>query len=340
MHDIFWGIVGTGFIADTVSLAIQEAEHNQIVAVCGSSLGKAQQFAKKHGIAQAYADAEALISDPNIDAIYISLPNDLHAQWIKQCAKANKSILCEKPFTVNAPEARSAINALSQSSVFCMEALMYKCHPLNLKLIELIADNRIGDIYAIDAHYACDIFDIANPYCSGGILSLGCYPLSLALQVMDTASNNEHTQASIAGAIGTIDPRKNIDMSASLLLNFPSGATANISCSNRLDMSSTFRVSGEKGDIVIPGNPWLPTQNETIEIRSRNGEKEIIHVEASHSVYCYEILEAAKHIRAGETQSPQIPLDYSLKIMEIMDLWRHKIGLVYDIEMALDKHPG
>lgn len=333
MRTISWGIVGTGFITDTVCRAIKEAPHNQLSAVCGSSHDKAQDFARQHGIIDTYDKLDDMLKCDNIDVIYLSLPNDLHAEWVERCAKAGKHVLCEKPFTVTADETRHVIKALEQNQVFCMEALMYSCHPLSTTLNSLLTSRRVGAIHAIDAHYSCDIFDIANSFRSGAILSLGCYPLSLALRTIK-ANGHDDNPCEIR-ASGVIDANKKIDMCASLLLDFPHGASVNISCSNRLEMASNFRISGKKGDIVIPGNPWLPNQHETIEIRDRHGNKDIIQIEADYSVYCYEILEAARCIRDHKTQSPIIPLQHSLQLMQLMDQWRHQIGLYYDIEQAV-----
>jgi predicted dehydrogenase len=329
MRTLSWGILGTGFISQQIAKAIAESEGNQVLAIASRDLNRAESFAKEFNIPRAYGDQEALLNDKEIDVIYIGLPNFLHVSWVEKCVKENKHVLCEKPFTVNAAEAQKIIESLSQSSVFCMEALMYKCHPLTLRLKELVQNNYIGRIQAFESQFSDEIFPFANNYCAGSILDLGCYPVSLILLLM-TAQSGEMIDPAVVGAVGKIDEKTNTDIYSSLQLEFPDQVVATVSCSNHFKLNSCFRILGEEGVIEI-GNPWLLEKNATISVHFFDGrEDEIIEVTTDYSLYCHEIHSVAECIHSGCQQSELVDWKSSLQVMRVLDQWRSRIGLVFE----------
>ena len=142
-NKIRWAILGTGFISEVMAKAIQASATSQLVAIGSRTLAFAQQFATSFSIPKLYNDFQLLLNDHEIDAVYIGLPNHLHKEWIIRSAQAGKHILCEKPFVLTAAEAREVIRVVEKTKVFCMEALMYRCHPFTQKLQELIQSSQV-----------------------------------------------------------------------------------------------------------------------------------------------------------------------------------------------------
>lgn len=332
MSVLSWGILGTSFISHQIAKAISESDGNEIAAVASRDLSRAQSFAEEYNIAKAYDSQEALLTDDSIDVIYIGLPNFLHANWMQKCIDAGKHMLCEKPFTVNAKQVKAVIDSLSSSSVFCMEALMYACHPFIAKVKELIAKKAIGKIQAFDAHFSDEIFPFANSYCAGSMLDLGCYPLSLVLLLMRVQNGGERLFPTQINAVGKIDEKTNTDIFSSLQLLFSDKTVATITCSNHFKLTSAFRILGEKGVIEIK-NPWLLDKRSSIDIHYfGDKEDEKIEVTTDHSLYCHEILTVAANVRVGNQQSKEIPWKDSLQVMQLLDQWRAEIGLVYEVD--------
>ena len=141
-----------------------------------------------------YQGYDALLADPAIDAVYISLPNHLHAEWTIRCAEAGKHILCEKPLTVNYQEAVPVIEAVRKHDVFMMEAFMYRCHPQTARLAELIRSGAIGQVRVIQAHFSYNMHGPQNNIrqqnaaAGGGIMDVGCYTASMSRLIAGAAT--------------------------------------------------------------------------------------------------------------------------------------------------------
>src|SRR3990167_4502758 len=210
---IKWGILGTSYISEVMANAIQESQTSELVAIGSRSITTAKNFANKFSIPRFYNDYQKLINDNDIDAIYIGLPNHLHKEWIIRCAQAGKNVLCEKPFVISIEDAREVIAVIEKTNVFCMEALMYRCHPFTKKLQELIQSKIIGDIKLYNATYTANISDIANPTAGGSIRNLGCYPISL-VRLLAKAEPIE-----ICGS-GRMSQKNETDNQASVILKF------------------------------------------------------------------------------------------------------------------------
>ena len=134
-----WGLLASGRIANAFAKGVLASQNGQLVAVGSRSQEKADEFAKQYDIPNRHGSYEALLADPEVDAVYISTPHPGHAEWAIKAAEAGKHILCEKPITMNASQAMAVIEAARQNDVFLMEAFMYRCHPQTEKLRELLA---------------------------------------------------------------------------------------------------------------------------------------------------------------------------------------------------------
>lgn len=194
---ISWGILGSGRIAHTFARAVWESSSGELVAVASRTRKSADRFGGEFDVAGLYEGYGGLLDDPKVDAVYISLPNHLHARWIVRCAEAGKHILCEKPLAVNYPEAMTAIEAARRNGVFLMEAFMYRCHPQTQRLVELVVNGTIGDVRTIHTHFSYNMGgpseDIRqqNAAAGGGIMDVGCYCMSMARLIAGAATGKD-----------------------------------------------------------------------------------------------------------------------------------------------------
>jgi len=296
MPKLRWGVLGTSFISKVLCEAIHESNTGELFAIGSHSSGKADFFTETYPNIKLYETSagkdgisglEQLIADPNIDAIYIGLPNALHKDWIIKCLKAGKHVLCEKPFVLNNNEMSEVLNACkTMPSLICAEALMNLYHPFMQYLKQTIFE-QIGDIVSFDAKYTCNIANIANSNFGGAIRNLGCYPVSLVRYLLDEEPIEMIVHSGVIGADGNI--RK-----ASMTLKFPHDVQATIATADDepaqpLEIFSFCKIVGTTGSIEFVNNPWLPGTENNIIVHEKNGESKKINYKASKSLYTYEI---------------------------------------------------
>ena len=154
MRHLKWGLLAAGGIAHKFANGLATTDEATALAVGSRDLGKAKKFAEEHGIERAYGSYEELLADGDVDAVYISTPNSLHAEWSIAAAKAGKHILCEKPVTTNAPELEKVLAVVKEQGVFFMEAFMYRCHPQWKKLREVLDSGRIGQVRILESSFS------------------------------------------------------------------------------------------------------------------------------------------------------------------------------------------
>jgi predicted dehydrogenase len=329
---INWGILGTSKISTTLASAIKESDLSQLNAIGSRSLEKAQQFAEEFSIPRFYGNPQALLNDPEIDVIYIGLPNHLHKEWIIRCAQAGKHVLCDKPFVVNTTEAHEVFNTLVKTNIFCMEGLMYRCHPFIVQLKELIKNKTIGDIKFFNATYTANIAAIANATAGGSILNLGCYPVSLVRMLAGADMGLNVAEPVAISAQGRMNKEKFNDSQASVLLKFANDAQAMITVADDLEMYSQFEIVGTKGRLHVLTNPWLPGNENKILI-SRDGVSmpEEITVNADKTLFSYQIDVVGKGILEGKTSahSPGISWEDTLGNMSVLTEWRKQVHAAF-----------
>ena len=174
-----WGIIGTGGIAHRFAKSLSESNTGRLAAVGSRTESDAQKFAVNHPC-HSHGSYDALLADPEVEAVYISTPNPMHAEWAVKAARKGKHILCEKPFAMNHAAAAAMVEAARANDVFLMEAFMYRCHPQTEKLTELIRAAKIGEIRLIRATFSiAAAYDLKSRHFSrelggGGILDVGC----------------------------------------------------------------------------------------------------------------------------------------------------------------------
>lgn len=267
---IRWGVLGAAKIALTkVIPAMQAGDYSEITAIASRDLEKARSAARDLGIPKFYGSYEQLISDPDIDAVYNPLPNNLHVEWTIKAAAAGKHVLCEKPIAMTVAEAGKLIEARDETGVKIQEAFMVRTHPQWLKVRELIGENRIGRLQAINCFFSYfndDAANIRNRTETGGgaLMDIGCYCINLPRFIL-----NEEPRKVVA--LIRRDEETQIDKLTSAILDFPT-CPVTFTCSTQLVPYQRMQFFGSQGriEVEIPVN--IPTDTPTRIFVDRTGD--------------------------------------------------------------------
>jgi len=324
MKTIKWGIIGCGRIAHKFAKSLQTLDHVELVAGASRTPGRAADFAAAFDMARSHADYEALVAEPEIDAIYVATTHNFHHENVKLCLERGKHVLCEKPLTVNAHQAAELIKLARAKNLFLMEGMWTRFLPSTVRLNELLAAGVIGEVLTLKADFCRKMTDDPEhrlrkkSLAGGALLDLGIYPIAFASMLF--GSQPARIQSSAAMGVTGVDER------SFYLLDYPAGRTAQLSVSFGYDLPVDAYICGTKGVIHVPG--FMHAQDFTI---CRNGE-EPEHVSMPFDMdtgFCFEIAHAMECIRVGKTESDVMPLDETLQIAQTMDLLRTQWGLEY-----------
>jgi predicted dehydrogenase len=277
---IRWGILSTANIGrKAVIPGLRRSESGEVAAISSRDGGRAQEVADQLGIPKAYGSYEELLADPDIDAVYIPLPNHLHVPWSIRALDAGKHVLCEKPIGLNAKEAEELLErsrALPRLKV--MEAFMYRHHPQWRRARELVRGGALGrlqTVHSIFSYYKTDAHDIRNrsDIGGGGMLDIGCYCSSLSRLLWDAEPLR------VLGLV-ELDPLLGIDRLASAVLEFPEGS-ATFTCATQLSPYQRVQAFGDRGrlEIVRPFN--APPDADMRLALERDGDVEEIDIPAA-----------------------------------------------------------
>lgn len=263
MKKLRWGIISTADIGMAkVTPAIQRAANCDVVAIASRDEQRAVEAASALGIPRSYGSYETLLEDGDVDAVYIPLPNDMHAEWTIRAAAAGKHVLCEKPLAMSAVQAQEMVDACDEAGVKLQEAFMYRHHPTWVEAIRLVRSGAIGDVQAVQSwfsYYNDDATDIRNRVENGGgaLMDIGCYNVNLSRLVFDAEP------VAVRSAVRR-DPTMGIDIVTSALLEFPGAKHSTFTCTIRAEDDQRVSIVGTSGriDIEIPFNipPDTPTR--------------------------------------------------------------------------------
>ena len=221
-NKVKWGVLGTASIATRkVIPGMQKGDWSEVAAIASRDLGRAQKAARELGVAKAYGSYEELVADPEIEAVYIPLPNHLHVPWTAKAAKAGKHVLCEKPMALSAEEAKTLLAVRDRTKRKIGEAFMVKTHPQWLRTRELIRGGKIGELRGILTVFSYSNRDPKNvrnkaEWGGGGLMDIGCYPITLSRFMF----GEEPVRVS---GLMDLDPELGVDRLASGILEFRSG---------------------------------------------------------------------------------------------------------------------
>jgi predicted dehydrogenase/aryl-alcohol dehydrogenase-like predicted oxidoreductase len=341
-----WGIIGTGAIAKTFARGLAPSTTGELLAVGSRAQESADKFGDEFDVPRRYGSYEALLADPDVQAVYISTPHPMHAEWAVKAAEAGKHILCEKPITLNYPDAMAVIEAARRNDVFLMEAYMYRCHPQIAKLVELIKSKAIGEVRLIKASFSFNAgqnFEgrlLKHEMGGGGILDVGGYTTSVSRLIAGAALGKDFVEPIEVKAMGKIGESRVDDYTAALL-RFPGDIIAQISTGVQLNQENTLQVFGTEGNIFLPvfWNPDKQAGQAAMTLTRYGQPAEDVTVETDRGVYTYEADTVAANIANRQAAPPAMTWDDTLGNMRTSDTWRLGIGLVYDIEQPTANYP-
>ena len=291
------GVLGAARIAPTALIKPAKTNADVVVAaVAARDVSRARAFAVKHGIARVHDSYEALIADPDLDAVYNPLPNGLHGRWTRAALAAGKHVLCEKPFTANAAEAREIAELAAKSDRVVMEAFHYRYHPLALRIEEIIASGELGKLERVEAALCFPLpnsSDIRYDYslAGGATMDAGCY----AVHMVRTFGGS--TPEVVSAQPKLRDPR--VDRAMTAEVRFAEGHTGRIRCSmwspRLLEISA--HLVGDQGELHAL-NPVLPQLYHRLSVRSSTGKR--VERFPRRASYAYQLDAFAAAVLRGE----------------------------------------
>jgi predicted dehydrogenase len=287
MKTVRIGVLGASrFVPMTLINPARENSEVVVAAVAARDASRAQAFAAKHGIARAHDSYEALIADPDLDAVYIVLPNNLHGRWTQAALAAGKHVLCEKPFTANAAEAREIAKLAAESDRVVMEAFQYRYHPLTLRAEQIVASGELGKVQRVEVTLCVllpkrsngNIYDYA--LAGGATMDAGSYAVDMVRVFGGSTPEVVSAQAKLS------DPR--VDRAMTAELRFANGHTGRIRCavwSSDL-MRASAKVVGDRGALRVL-SPAAPHMFGRLSVRSADGKR--VERFARRSSYAYQL---------------------------------------------------
>lgn len=316
------GVLGAASIAPLALIKPARANREvTVAAVAARDVSRAQAFAAQHGIPRVVENYQALIDDPDLDAVYNPLPNGLHGRWTRAALAAGKHVLCEKPFTANAAEAREIAELAAASDRVVMEAFHYRYHPLTLRIEQILASGEVGRIRRVEAALCFPLpkfSDIRYNYAlaGGATMDAGCYAVHMVRTFGGSTPEVVSAQAKLR------DPM--VDRAMTAELRFADGHTGRIRCSmwsaNLLAVNA--RVIGDAGELRVL-NPLVPQYFHRLSVRTAGG-KRVEHFSRRPS-YAYQLDAFAAAVLRGEpVKTP--PAD-AVENMTVIDAVYRAAGL-------------
>lgn len=319
------GIIGAGDIASTMADTISRMNEAELYAVASRSKEKAERFARDHRAEKFFGGYEALLSDPNVELIYIATPHSLHAEQMKMCIDAKKPALCEKSFTMNARQAEETVSRARKENVFLAEAIWTRYMPSRKMIDDMIQSGIIGKVFALTANLSYAISEkerILKPELAGGaLLDVGVYCLNFALMHFGKNISRMESAALLAPT--------GVDAMESITLFYDDGRMANLTAGvyARSDRKGIFY--GEKGYIVVEN---INNPRSASAFDSNDNLLKRVEFPAQISGYEYEIRECISAIENKRTESESMPLSSTIEVMRMMDSLRAKWGVSYPQE--------
>ena len=332
MAKLRWGIIGAGSISRTFAASLRNSQIGQLIAV-------GTRDPRKSGLAEDFAGArivdgyDALLHIADVDAVYITTPHNHHAEWSIKSARAGKHVLVEKPMAVSLAEAEAMFEAARAAGTFMGEAFMYRLHPMTRRIGKLIAAGTIGEVRLIQSSFGLQmeefkpdhrLYDAARA--GGGILDIGCYPVSMARYIAGVAAGRPFLDpVEVQGAVHR--GPEGVDEWAAVQLSFDNGIIAQLTCAISVALDDTLRIHGATGRLEIRdfwsagGGREGPLGQ--IHIVREDGPRVTETTEGPANLYGHEIDAVAAAIAAGrqEFAAPGMGWADSLGNMRVLERW-------------------
>jgi predicted dehydrogenase len=273
-----WGIISTADINRLVIPPAKASPKVDLVGVASRTQERADEYAAKWGIPRGYGSYEALLADPEIEAVYISLPNTMHTEWSVKSVEAGKHVLCEKPFTRHPEEVTEAWDAADRAGKLLSEAFMYRHHPQSKRLRALVEEGAIGELRLIRSVFSYSLYDADNIRLrtdveGGALMDVGCYCVS-GSRLAAGAEPESVYGAAWFGPSGT-------DWVFTGVMRFPGDVLATFDCGTAMPNRDELEVVGSEGSLFLD-DPWHANEP-VIELRHRDGSVDRIEVEDANS---------------------------------------------------------
>ena len=321
MEKVKWGVLGTADIARGQTIpGMMLAEHCERYAIAGRRIEKAKSYQEEFGFQKAYGSYDELLADPEVQAVYIPLPNDIHCEWTIKALKSKKHVLCEKPLAVSAAQVQEMFRTAEENGVLLMEAFAYLHSPF-VRMVKAELDaGVIGEVRYFESAFITgrrpdtDI-RLRKETCGGAFYDLGCYPLSMVLWMLGKEPDEVRAAAQFS--------EKQIDLFTSALLLYENGPVAAINCgmllpAGRLDR---FHICGTLGEIVSPVEFNQCGEIPYTVIRDGVAETKTVSVRNN---YTLEVEQLGRCVRGLET--PHVNKEFSLLAARVTDRILAEIG--------------
>lgn len=323
-----WGILGAGWIASEMARSLAPGEHSstqqRVVAVGSRDLARAEAFVAEHcqghvaahGPVRAYGSYEELVADPDVDVVYVASPHSEHLEHALLAVRAGKHVLVEKAFTADAAQARELVAAIRAAGVFGMEAMWSRFLPHYDVVRQVLDAGLLGEVATVLADHGQRLWPdgpqrLADPALAGGALrDLGIYPLSFASMVLGGIDTLACT--------GTPTP-EGVDARVAMAVRGPSGGVGALSCDMSARTPTTATVGGTWARLELDGDFYAPT---TIRLVGSDGvilDEQVGDPIEMHRGLRHEACEVALRVQADEVESPLMPLEETVRLMELMD---------------------
>lgn len=333
-NKVRFGVIGTGGIAADFCQALAPSPTCEVVNVVGSSAEKAQAFAKRFGLAGAAGSLNELLSDQNVDVVYVATPHPLHEAQALACIEMGKHVLCEKPLTVDAASSERVIQAARQRKVFLLEGYMYRCHPLLAAVVERVKRGDIGQLRHIKADFGFRVerdpqgrlFDLKLG--GGGILDVGGYCMSFARLLAGVVTGQPFAEPTRIDAVGFRGPT-GADELTTALVAFESGLTAALTCAVHHRVGTEAVLYGELGQIVVP-DPWIPqglrqSLETSFSVRREGQAEETVTIRTDRPTYALQAELVASSLQNLEAPWPAMTWADTVGNMRALDAWRAQV---------------
>jgi predicted dehydrogenase len=324
---INWGILGPGRIATKFATDLVNLPEANLLAVGSRSKARANKFAQTFGIARSYGNYDKLVTDPDVDVIYVATPHTFHKEHTLLCLQNNKAVLCEKPMAMNEGQLREMVELARKKNLFLMEGMWTRFLPVIQQVKDWLRKKTIGDVRILSSDFGFRTGwnpqdRLLNPNLAGGaLLDVGVYTVALTYMVYGDSPRQVIADAYI-GETG-------VDEQTAMLLRYDDGALALLFCSIRTNTPQEARILGTLGSIHIPG--FWHTTSAVLQIEGKDPVKN-----SGEAGYHFEAAEVMSCLKAGKNESSRMPLDESLAIVQTMDHVRALIGLTYPMEKKVD----
>lgn len=343
LQPIRWGIIGPGTIAKTFAEGVANSTTGKLVAI-------ATRNPDRPGLSEGFPGArivngyDALLSDAEIDAVYIATPHTGHAEWAIKAIRAGKHVLVEKPIALSAYDADAIFHEAKKAGVFAGEAYMYRLHPQTAKIVELVKSGTIGEVRIIRSSFGFSMGSFradhrlfANESAGGGILDVGGYPVSMARLIAGAVSGQPFMEPTKVSGVAHLG-QSGVDEWASAVLKFPNEIIAEVSCSIMANQDNVLRIIGSEGRIEV-ADFWFASGHKggvgKIDI-IKGKDRQTIEVAEDRYLYSFEVDAAGEAIRnqSQEFAYPGMSWADTLGNLRVMDQWRASVGLEYGVESA------